>query len=266
MILKKNIIRVISAALIPAVLLCGCMDISRREFIYVDFPDETTVYSESTGAEITTVTSQAYITLPEDDNENLHVFFTPQQQSFINSCFFMGDSICSGLGAYGFVKSCCAKAGVAARNIEEFTFDSGGSQVAPLTAIVNSGSKNLVFLMGTNDVNIESSEEYCTYYSSFLRKAEAVTNGAAIYILAITPVTSNSSFCYNYEIDEFNRKLKEMIEASGKPSWHYIDISLDLKDADGNLKPIYASEDGLHLTRSAYYSILSTLCRDAGIS
>lgn len=259
----KKLFKLTSLAAALTLFLCGCVDISHREIII----EKTEPPQGGVGGELL---------LPEITEENNPVSteaaenpllteaeFSAAQQEFINSCFFMGDSICSGLGANGLVPLCCAKAGVAARNIEEFTFDFGGAQLEPLTAIVNSERKNLVFLMGINDVNIENTEMFKDDYDSFLNKVSAMVPDAAIYILSIPPVTEDSSFCYNYNIDEFNEKIKELAE--GSASRHYIDVSKSLKNDGGALYPEYAMEDGLHLLKPAYYSILRDFCGAIGV-
>lgn len=267
-LIKKIIIPTFITAAF-AFTLCGCVDISNREFI----PEITSQEEENAGVggillitdteSETDELTQSMPTRPENVTE---LSFSPEQQSFIDSCLFMGDSICSGLGANGLVESCYAKAGVAARNIEEFTFEHGGAQVEPLTAIVNSGKKNLVFIMGMNDVNIENPEEFTVYYDSFLSRVEALCPDASLYVLSITPVTEDSSFCYNYEIDGFNDVLKDMITNSSSAARHFVDISVSLKNADGNLMPEYtAAADGVHLVKAAYYDILYSLCEGAGV-
>lgn len=238
--------------------LCGCQDISNRA---IDVAAESDVELSGVGGELLPAVSS-------EEGEGLPIGqdFSPNQQEFIKSCFFMGDSLCYGLDSYGLVDSCCAKAGVAARNIEEYTFTSGDSEVSPLTAIVNSGSKNLVFLMGTNDVNIESSDQYIDFYDSFLKKVEAMCPDASIYVLSIPPVTEASDFCYNYSIDEFNLKLKGMISESGSASRHYVDITGGLRDERGALNEAYALSDGVHLTKSAYYQLLAAFCKGVGVN
>lgn len=265
--LKKLIIPTfITAAFVFT--LCGCVDISNREFIPEITSDDgagggvggnlliTDAWNED-GEE-----TQSTSTRPETISE---LSFSDEQQAFIRSCLFMGDSICWGLGVSGLAENCYGTAGVAARNIDEFTFEYGGAQVEPLTAIVNSGMKNLVFIMGINDVNIEGPEEFTADYDSFLSRVEALCPDASLYVLSITPVTADSSFCYNYEIDSFNEMLKDMVTNSGSAARHYIDISVSLKNADGALMPKYATEDGVHLVKAAYYDILYSLCEGAGV-
>lgn len=259
-------IKIYAAVLVLAVsfVFCGCTDISHREFVYV-YPAETTESSEGVGGDLLVVTTPVSEEAASSPNNNTDIGaledFTEQQQEFLNSCMFMGDSICLGFGVYGLVNNCTAKSGAAARNIEEFTFDSGGSQVSPYTAIVNSSCKNLVFLMGINDVNMENANEYIEYYNAFLSRVEALISGTNIYILSITPVTASSSFCYNYQIDEFNESLKSLAETSNR---HYIDVNTLLKDSQGNLRSEYASDNSVHLTKEAYYQILAALCREVG--
>ena len=251
-----------------ALLVCGCTDISGRElntagplddYIPGVGGDLLIVDTEDTGGE-----SDEPQTQPPYLNGSSSYSFTPEQEAFIASCLFMGDSICSGLGSYGLSSNCYARAGVAARNILEFTFDFGGSQVGPLTALVNSGSKNLVFLMGTNDVNIVSAQEFAEDYDDFLSKVEAACPGVTIYVLSVPPVTEDSDFCYNYRLDDLNTELKSMAESSSR-SRHYIDCASLLKNEGGALRETYSAGDGVHLSKAAYYAILYALCTGAGV-
>ncbi len=269
--MKKTIFLAVTAALMVSVL-CGCADISHREFIYVDGDDPFSADAplDGVGGDLLIVTENNSDPDPngtngENDIPDSLVSFSPARQDFISSCFFMGDSICLGLGVSGFTSHCSAKAGVAARNIEEFLFDYEGAEVSPFTALVNSNSNRFVFLMGSNDVNMESEDDYIKFYNSFLSKVEALCPAADIYVLSIPPVTESSTFCYNYEIDAFNLKLKEMIEAHHSAKRHYVNIASYLKDDQGNLKEEYSSDNTVHLTKSAYLALLAGLCKEVGI-
>ncbi len=251
-----------------ALIQCGCVDISDRQFI-PEQTSENVIYEEENGiggdlliSSGASAEETAPPVRPAVINKNS---FSDAQEKFIESCFFMGDSICSGFSMYGLSESCCAKAGVAARNINDFTFEFEGAQVEPLTAAVNSGKKNLVFLMGINDVNIEDAEKFAEYYDSFLKRVEALCPDASIYVMSITPVTEDSRFCYNYEIDEFNEALYKMVENSESGVRHYIDSSEGLKTESGGLSEEFAMEDGVHLGKSAYYYMLYSLCEGAGV-
>ena len=256
------------AAAMLALIQCGCVDISDRQLSY-DTVSENTVFEENAGIGGELLLSadnkaekRGSSSRPTIINE---ASFSEAQKNFIDSCFFIGDSICTGFSMYGLTENCCAKAGVAARNINEFSFEFNGEQTKPLTAALNSGKKNLVFLMGINDVNIEDTEKFTEYYDSFLKSAEAICPGAVLYVMSITPVTEDSRFCYNYEIDEFNKALLEMVENSRSGLRHYIDSSKGLTNESGGLSEDFALEDGVHLDKSAYYYMLYSLCEGAGI-
>lgn len=245
------------------------MDISARELdvaVLYTTPPLDTEASETAEASILEESEETdSIETTSGDNEYPNFEFSPDQELFIDSCFFMGDSICLGLKSYGIVRNACGEGGIAARNISESLFSVEGYDMEPLTVLVNSGMKNFVFIMGLNDVNIETAQEYADYYDSFLSKAEAALPEANIYILAITPVTADSSFCYNSKIEEYNAALKEMAERTGGAR-RYIDVTKYMKNSDGSLKPLYSSGDGIHLTVSAYYAMLYAMCEEIGIS
>ena len=248
-----------------AVLLSGCTDISDRVLTGGEYGADDS-YIPGVGGELLIIdTGEQGESEPVSPGAQSIYEFSPQQENFIASCLFMGDSICSGIGVYGFSGHCYAKAGVAARNILDFTFDNDGYQVGPLTTLVNSGAKNLVFLMGTNDVNLVSAEEYANFYDDFLSKVESACTGVNIYVISVPPITSDSDFCYNYQLDALNAELKAMIENSSRVR-HYIDAASLLKDDDGALKEMYSAGDGIHLSRTAYYAMLNALCRGAGVN
>ena len=119
--------------------------------------------------------------------------------------------------------------------------------------------------MGTNDVNIVSPQEYAEFYDDFLSKVESACPDVSIYVISVPPITEDSDFCYNYELDNLNVMLKNMIE-NNHGSRHYIDAAALLKDDAGALKEIYSAGDGIHLSRAAYYAILHALCAGAGIN
>ena len=255
----------LSAVLLAVLLLGGCTDISGR-VLTGTAQEVDDSYIPGVGGELLIVETddETGESEPVSPGAQSIYEFSPGQEDFIASCLFMGDSICSGIGVYGFSQQCYAKAGVAARNILEFTFDFNGYQVGPLTTLVNSGAKNLVFLMGTNDVNLVSAEEYTGYYDDFLTKVEAACTGVNIYVISVPPITSDCDFCYNSDLDVLNDALRAMIESSPRTR-HYIDAASLLKDDNGALKENLSAGDGIHLSRTAYYAILHALCSGAGV-
>lgn len=265
---KKAFLKV-AALILAASLFCGCADISQREFIYKDPAESSSSgLGDGVGGDLLIVSTDGSETRGEETQKPpLEEPFTlsAAQQEFLNGCYFMGDSICLGLGLNGFVENCSAKAGVAARNIEEFTFTVQNSQVPAFTALVNSNLKRFVFLMGSNDVNVESEDEYIKYYRSFLSKVQALCPDTEIYVLSIPPVAAASTFCYNYQIDAFNLKLKEMVTDSENKKWHYMDIASYMKNEQGDLISEYASDSTVHLTLPAYRVLLAAFCREAGV-
>ena len=255
----------LAAVLAGLLLISGCTDISGRVLSGAVQEEVEDSYIPGVGGELLIIDTDVSEEEQQITPQDFSVYeFSPRQEGFISSCLFMGDSICSGIGVYGFAPNCYAKAGVAARNILEFTFDSDEYQVGPLTTLVNSGAKDLVFLMGTNDVNMVSAEEYTMYYDDFLSKVESACPDVSIYVISVPPVTEDSSFCYNSELDKLNDALQTMLESSTR-SRHYIDAASLLKDDTGALKEIYSAGDGVHLSRVAYYAILYALCTGAGV-
>lgn len=236
----------------------------------------TTFVDEKTGIKLTfntlthTAVALKYFPPEEgkddpDDNDVLLDHYTPTQISFLNSCVFLGDSTCSGVGLYGFVprKNCYGIVGGAARNIYDFTVEVDGVDYDPVEAMEKNGRENLVFLMGMNDVNMVSADQYEEYYEAILTDAETRCPYANLYILSVSPVTVASTFCYNSSLDRLNDRLIKL--ADEKPNRHYINTSDALKNGGEGMDPYYATDDGIHMMSYAYYVILDQLCEQAGI-
>ena len=198
-------------------------------------------------------------TLPLDESYSAYNF-TDEYNDFISKCVFVGDSICSGLKLYDILpaKSVLAQGNVAARNIFDFTFKLNGDELSILSALVNLKPEYIVFSMGMNDVNITSEEAFCDNYSELLKLTESFLPDAKLIVLSVTPVTTESKFTSNENIDNFNAELKACLDKSEK--WTYVDVTRELKNSANALKTNYNGGDGVHLAPEAYQAILFQLC------
>ncbi len=198
-------------------------------------------------------------TLPVDESYSSYKF-TDEYNDFISRCVFVGDSICSGLKLYDILpaKSVLAQGNVAARNIFDFKFKLNGDELSILSALVNIKPEYIVFSMGMNDVNITSEEAFCDNYSELLKLTESFLPDAKLIVLSVTPVTTESKFTSNENIDNFNAELKICLDKTEK--WTYVDVTRELKNSANALKTNYNGGDGVHLAPEAYQAILFQLC------
>lgn len=220
----------------------------------------TTKVTTTTTAEETTIgLSSEQVAATEPIEEHYYSYtFTEAEEAYLDTCLFVGDSICGGLSYYGVLpaSNVASKGSVAARNIFDFKFGVGDEKTDVLTAIVNKIQPNIIFSMGMNDVNMTTKEQYVENYFNLLNKVAAYCPDSTLIVLSITPVIAGSKFTTNTRIDEFNAAMKEAIEKDGKPNWKYVDVTPELKNSANGLKSYYEAGDGIHLAQAAYYAYL----------
>lgn len=186
----------------------------------------------------------------------------PKDESYINSCVFVGDSIIGGLSAYGLmdtsrVISC---EGISPLKINEQTFSTPnyGTNTA-LGAVRASNAQNIYIMLGTNGVGYDYGEKMAGCIDEFVKDIKTSMPSSKIYIMSITPVTasreakssSENGRILNTQIDEYNKLLLEIADKWGV---YYLDVNSELKDASGKL-PENVSGDGVHLNKATYETI-----------
>ena len=262
---------------LSALFFCGCSDISTRgpdilldgsaDGIQAQAPEESTA-ADSDDAEAQTSDSDAAVqqgqitvNLPQ---QYKGYYFTNGDKRFLSDCVFFGDSVCKGLSSYDFIPAvrCFAKAGVAARNITDFTFELNGEEISFEEALAQTGAKHVVFSMGMNDLNMTDEAQYAENYLALLDKAAEIRPDVDFYVMAISPVTVDSQFAYNSRINKFNQTLGDAV--ADRENCRFVDAGTELKNDNGALHEAFCADDqGVHLTAAAYYGILWTLCQAA---
>lgn len=216
-----------------------------------------TTTTQTTAPDTTEDTSETTEPIIEDYNSFV---FSDEYNDFLSDCVFVGDSICSGLKLYEILpsKNVVAQGNVAARNIFDFSFKVGKEELSVLSALVNLKPKYVVFSMGMNDVNITSEKAFCDNYGELLSLTEGFLPEAKLIVCSVTPITTDSKFSTNENIDSFNSALKEYLDETEK--WTYVDITRELKNSANALKTDYNGGDGVHLAPAAYYAMLYQIC------
>ena len=257
---------------LSSLLFCGCSDISTRgpDILLEDMTEQTgntaadeeaqtPEESSSADSEVSGQDGGVTVNLPQ---QYKGYYFTNGDKRFLSDCVFIGDSVCKGLTAYDFIPAvrCFAKAGVAARNIEDFTFELSGRELSLEEVLMQTGARHVVFSMGMNDLNLTDEGEFAENYLALLDKAAEIRPDMDFYVMAITPVTADSQFAYNSTINKFNAALEQVL--TGRENCRFVDAGTELKNDNGTLHEAFCADDqGVHLTAAAYYGVLWALCQ-----
>ncbi len=229
----------------------------------------TNYFEKNVTAEVTEITEEpqlnpVFTSDPDtyyDEDQFLTGRFTKEQIDYLHNCVFFGDSITLSLKNYGLVSAdrVLSAPGLGSGSIDDYTFNVNGQELDAVSALKAQKVSQIYLLIGLNDVNLISPEEYKENYLNFLKEAQQACPNADIHIFSVTPVTEASNFCYNSKLDKLNLMLKEIAEESGG-KYAFVDIASVLKDENGCLKAEYAYNDGIHLKLAPYYEILKVVC------
>ena len=116
--------------------------------------------------------------------------------------------------------------------------------------------KHIFIMLGSNGITAAASMEES--YRTLVEKLQANCPDSTVYILSVTPVTTDSSSAANAGIDnsmirDFNKYLRELASEKGVT---YIDLYALLSDDNGYFLHEYAENDGLHFKGATYKVVL----------
>ncbi len=196
--------------------------------------------------------------------EHWKLLLSENQKALAADSLFVGDSICSGFGAYGLVdwRNVYAAGSVGARNFFTTEMKYFGEVKTYDNVLAEKKPKRVFLWMGMNDVNMTSSAEYAENYKAIIDYTLEHSD-AEVYVLAMTPV--NSDFTPNERITEFNKALRTMVEANYTEQVRFIDFAYVFTDSLGMLCEDYDSGDGVHLVPDVYYLAMIELCDQLGL-
>ncbi len=237
---------------------------------------------ESTGSESEKTTETAELpeaSIPEDMvSGNFVGAVTPDMQNAIDAAYkidpeilhqiypqelsIVGDSIASGFGAYQALDNPYdfAVGSLAARSIGDYTFTYGEGTYNYSEALEAAQPAYIYLSMGMNDVNMSTSDEYAENYKAIIESVQEVCPDSVIIVASVTPIDLSSTFTAQSTIQMFNEKLKAMVESIGSNKivfYNAFEVVLDA--ATGGLASDYNGGDGIHLSYSAYYTLLENL-------
>ena len=113
----------------------------------------------------------------------------------------------------------------------------------------------LVITLGTDyGVSYLNEQDFKDAYTKLVKAVQEKSPNTKIILQSIFPVADNCKVLANAKIDTCNTWVKAIAAENG---CRYLDTQSVLKDSRNNLKAEYCgSDDGIHLTESAYRTIL----------
>ncbi len=133
-----------------------------------------------------------------------------------------------------------------------------GREQSLLQAVQRLQPARLFVLLGANDHAPKQTEKSLGWYKTLITRVKEVSPGTDIVVQALTPVSRDFSTKKDMRPlwDAFNQQLQELCRQEGVA---FADISTPLKDAEGYLRPEYASKDGLHLSAQGLLAWVNAL-------
>ena len=172
---------------------------------------------------------------------------------------FIGDSISTGFSLYGVLdpKNVAAAVGYTPYKALNNAIDLGnGVTDSAYNYAVTMQPKRIFIMLGSNGITAAASMEES--YRTLVEKLQANCPDSTVYILSVTPVTTDSSSAANAGIDnsmirDFNKYLRDLASEKGVT---YIDLYALLSDDNGYFLHEYAENDGLHFKGATYKVVL----------
>lgn len=195
----------------------------------------------------------------ESEPESTASLSEDYNKSFFADDLFIGDSITTGFSLYGVLnpKNVAAAVGYTPYKALNNSIDLGnGVTDTAYNYAVSMQPKRIFIMLGSNGITAAASME--DSYRSLVEKLQANCPDSTVYIMSVTPVTSDSSTAASAGIDNsmiksFNKYLKELAAEKGVT---YIDLYTLLSDDSGYFLHEYAENDGLHFKGATYKAVL----------
>lgn len=130
----------------------------------------------------------------------------------------------------------------------------------------NNQVKDIVILIGTNDILVEKDDEIIADRIFQIAKIAQNRTQARVYVQSLYPINKKDKFANeffvkersNERINSINQKLKEKIEGT---DINYININEKIRDEKGNLRQDL-TVDGLHVNAKAYDIIIKEISKN----
>ncbi len=228
-----------------------------------------TVFSENTSKK----GDKAEEDTPEDSGDNVSESDTPAEiinpvpeseaveESYLDSCAFIGDSIIYGLSSYAIApsSSVLSSASLSVSKIDSAEIDTSMGSMTVIDAVTELKPQNIYVMLGSNGIAYMSPADIYLNYSAFMNKLRIAAPDSKIFVISTPPVSksreeSAESPVKNADIDDLNSRLLEYCNSN---SLYYLDLSSALKDDSGYLPEDSSENDGMHFKKSTYDQFLN---------
>ncbi len=221
-------------------------------------PAETTSAAEST----TSVPEEDTSSVPEESSSEPESTGLSESydKEFFADDLFIGDSITTGLSLYGALPTRNVAAAVGYTPYKAYNTEidlPDGTTGTAFDYAVKMQPKRIFLMLGSNGITTASAME--DSYRTLLNKLDKKCPDSKVYLLAVTPVTDDSSQAAyagitNTMITDFNKFVRSLADEKGLT---YIDMYSLLADENGFFLHDYAEKDGLHFKGVTYKVMLS---------
>ncbi len=220
----------------------------------------TAVSEENNGQELENV--EETDSQPSASVENPVAESSKADESYLDKCVFVGDSISTGFSGYGFVseKNVFAKTSMRIDTINNTPLKTFYGDVLVANAIKAAQPENVYVMLGSNGMGWIETSKMMQDYNTFIDSVKEQSPDVNIYVMAIPPVTAEreqiSSVAegkiLNSDINDYNSQLLELANEKGI---YYIDVNSALVNSDGKL-PSDVSTDGMHFNKETYIKVI----------
>lgn len=231
--------------------------------------DQNGIYSDDTVPAMNQEDSASETEVTDDSSEPAPETAEPVKESerrdnsYLENCAFIGDSITSGFSSYKFVpvKNVFAAIGLRTDTVLSTTFENpetGGVKL--LDGLESLKPESVYIMLGSNGIAWQDNEKMISEYGDLIDSVREILPDVNIYIMSVTPVgakkeniaTPEEGKILNTQIDSFNLRLSDL---AAKKNAVYLDINSMLKGSDGKL-PEDISRDGMHINKSTYEKVI----------
>lgn len=190
--------------------------------------------------------------LPSDDVSQIN-------EKYLNDVVIIGDSISKGYSVYEKLKedNVLAVGSIGVRNVLETDFTYQGYNLKITDILERKKPKYIFVSLGMNDINIRTAEQYKSDYRNFISEIRNATPESTVIVTAITPVSRQTTFTKNENIDLYNETLRKLVFDLQDDKVFYVNAARYLKGSDNYLIPDFSSGDGIHLAAKAYDQLLT---------
>lgn len=173
-------------------------------------------------------------------------------EAVFKDCIMLGDSITSGLSAYGFLSESIVYCRIGGSVLNSDEMVKKAAEAAPPLAFFSYGTNDLGMFSGDAELFVER-------YREIIEKFRAISPKTKIYVNSI-PKPSDTKIAsggYFYKWEEFNSKVQQMCSEIGA---EYIDNTEILRE-----NPQLYAGDGIHVSPSYYPLWMARMAQAAGL-